>query len=309
MVIKFPSGLGDAKFDILIKIGDKYTCIDLGVVSPSSHKGANKFHIQQQPGTVAKEYRQKKTSKYAPFLPRIGTPRSDRIEFVPFVIELGGFVEEFGAKWLKTFLANAGMEDELVQTHRLMAKSTARLSIVSLMLFRLKVMKGIDPDNAPPALLEDELLENLPNPPEGNPDDNIFEDDDALSDRDHPNDNVSMHRHIASPHHLPPPGNDAPNGPPDDSGLPINHMSPEHLEHSSHHDPPGDHDEAITPVSIGPPDDSGLPMDHMSPEHLEHSFHQDLSCDLDALSDRESSLGDNDSGCENLPLIMSASPE
>ena len=162
------------------------------------------------------------------------------------------------------------MEDELVQTHRLMAKSTARLSIVSLMLFRLKVMKGIDPDNAPPALLEDELLENLPNPPEGNPDDNIFEDDDALSDRDHPNDNVSMHRHIASPHYLPPPGNDAPNGPPDDSGLPI---------------------------------------DHMSPEHLEHSFHQDLSCDLDALSDRESSLGDNDSGCENLPLIMSASPE
>ena len=81
------------------------------------------------------------------------------------------------------------------------------------------------------------------------------------------------------------------------------------LEHSSHHDPPGDHDEAITPVSNGPPDNSGPPMDHMSPEHLEHSFHQDLSCDLDALSDRESSLGDNDSGCENLPLIMSASPE
>ena len=116
---------------------------------------------------------------------------------------------------------------------------------------------------------------------------------------------------------MPPPGNDAlieafipaDIGPPDDSGIPINHMSPEHLEHSSHHDPPSDHDEAITPVSIGPPDDSGLPMDHMSPEHLEHSFHQDLSCDLDALSDRESSLGDNDSGCENLPLIMSASPE
>ena len=85
-----------------------------------------------------------------------------------------------------------------------MAKSTARLSICSLMLFRLKVVEGIDPDNAPPQLLEDELLEDPPNPPEGNPDDNFFEDDDALSDRDPPNDNVSMHRRIVSPHRLPP---------------------------------------------------------------------------------------------------------
>ena len=275
---KYMKFAGNAKFDILIKIGDHYTCIDLGVVSPSSRKGANKFHVKQQPGTIARDYRLKKASKYAPFLPRIGKPGSDRIEFVPFVIELGGFVEEFGAKWLKTFLAKAGMRDELVRTHRLMAKSTARLSICSLMLFRLKVMEGIDPDNAPPQLLEEELLEDPPNPPEGSPDDNFFEDDDALSDRDPPNDNVSMHRRIASPHRLPPPGNDDPC-------------------------------EAIIPAGSGPPGDPDPPPDHMSPERLGHSFHQDPPGGLDAPTDEEHSLGDNDSGYANLPLIQPASPE
>ena len=159
-----------------------------------------------------------------------------------------------------------------------MAKSTARLSICSLMLFRLKVMEGIDPDNAPPQLLEEELLEDPPNPPEGNPDDNFFEDDDGLSDRDPPNDNVSMHRRIASPHRLPPPGNDDPC-------------------------------EAIIPAGSGPPGDPDPPPDHMSPERLGHSFHRDPSGGLDAPTDEEHSLGDNDSGYANLPLIQPASPE
>ena len=53
----------------------------------------------------------------------------------------------------------------------------------------------------------------------------------------------------------------------------------------------------------------GLPMDHMSPEHLEHSFHQDPTGGLDAPTDGEHSLGDNDSGYANFPLIQPASPE